>query len=530
MRATERLAGTLHSARVLARTGVLHATRPGRLAHAIGAARHWGPSLGGLVAATGARYDDRIAIIDERGTVTFSQLDIRTDALARGLESSGIRSSDTVGVLCRNHRYFVEATVALAKLGADILFLNTGFSGPQLREVMRREEAVALIHDEEFGDIAKDADVPARFVAWSDHTGFQLDALADAHASGPVPPRPPRESRTIILTSGTTGPPKGAAQSHTDDTSGIALLDRIPYHARETMVVAAPCFHSWGLANTIVGLLLGNTLVLARRFDPERTLELIAVHRANVLVAVPVMLLRIVDLPAETRARYDTSSLRFVPLSGSALPGDLATRFMDQFGEVIYNLYGSTEVGAVSVATPEDLRAAPGTAGRPPRGVDVRLLDDHNSEAAPGATGRIFVRSPLVFDGYTDGNSKSVIDGFMQTGDTGHFDVNGRLFVDGRDDDMIVSGGENVFPGEVEDVLAAHPDVVEAAVVGVPDEEFGQRLKAFIVRRPDATIDTESLRHYVRVHLANYKVPREIEFVAELPRNATGKLVKRHLS
>jgi acyl-CoA synthetase (AMP-forming)/AMP-acid ligase II len=270
--------------------------------------------------------------------------------------------------------------------------------------------------------------------------------------------------------------------------------------------------------------------VLARRFDPERTLELVAVHRAQVLVAVPVMLLRIVDLPDETRGRYDTSSLRFVPLSGSALPGDLASRFMDRFGDVLYNLYGSTEVGAVSVANPDDLRAAPGTAGRPPRGVDVRLLDDNGNPVAPGANGRIFVRSGLLFEGYTDGNSKAVIDGFMQTGDTGHFDTNGRLFVDGRDDDMIVSGGENVFPGEVEDVLARHPDIVEAAVIGVPDDEFGERLKAFVVRRPGAAVAVDALRSYVRDNLANYKAPRDIEFVDELPRNETGKLVKRELS
>jgi fatty-acyl-CoA synthase len=529
MRATDRLAGTLHSARVLARTGILHATRPVRVAHMIGAARHWGPSIGGVVAAAGARYGDRIAIVDERGTVTFAQLDARTDALARGLQSSGVHAGDMVGVLCRNHRYFVEATVALAKLGADVLFLNTGFSGPQLREVMQREGATALIHDDEFGDVAVDAEIAARYVAWSDHTTFQLDALADAHAMGPVPPRPARESRTILLTSGTTGTPKGASQGATDDTSGLALLERIPYHARETMVVAAPGFHAWGLTNMVVGLLLGNTLVLARRFDPERTLELIAVHRAQVLVAVPVMLLRIVDLPDDVRQRYDTSSLRFVPLSGSALPGDLASRFMDRFGDVLYNLYGSTEVGAVSVANPDDLRAAPGTAGRPPRGIEVRLLDDSGREVAPGSTGRIFVRSGLLFDGYTDGNSKAVVDGFMQTGDTGHFDADGRLFVDGRDDDMIISGGENVFPGEVEDVLATHPDVIEAAVVGVPDEEFGQRLKAFVVCRSGAGVDDDALRAHVRENLANYKVPREIEFVTELPRNATGKLVKRDL-
>jgi fatty-acyl-CoA synthase len=270
-------------------------------------------------------------------------------------------------------------------------------------------------------------------------------------------------------------------------------------------------------------------MVLERRFDPERTLALIAQYRAEVFVAIPVMLLRMMELPADVRARYDTSSLRFVPLSGSALPGDLATHFMDAFGDVVYNLYGSTEVGSVSVATPADLRAAPTTAGRPPRGTLVRLLDDDDHDVAPDASGRIFVRGPLTFSGYTDGRSKAIVDGFMHTGDTGHFDRDGRLFVDGRDDEMVVSGGENVFPHEVEDVIARHPDVVEAAVVGVPDTEFGTRLKAFVVARPGTGLDADGLRDYVRANLARFKVPRDVEFVDELPRNGTGKVMRRDL-
>ncbi len=295
------------------------------------------------------------------------------------------------------------------------------------------------------------------------------------------------------------------------------------------MVIAAPCFHAWGFANATTSMLLGDTMVLERTFDPQRCLALIAEHRAGVLVAVPVMLLRILEVPVARRADYDTSSLRFVPLSGSALPGDLATRFMDTFGNVLYNLYGSTEVGSVSVATPADLRAAPATAGRPPRGTRIRLLDEHDREVPAGTTGRIFARGPLSFTGYTDGGSKSVVDGFMHTGDTGHVDRAGRLFVDGRDDEMIVSGGENVFPSEVENVIAHHPDVVEAAVVGISDPEFGTRLKAFVVARPGTDVDAESVREHVRANLARFKVPREVEFVDELPRNHTGKVVRRDL-
>jgi fatty-acyl-CoA synthase len=241
------------------------------------------------------------------------------------------------------------------------------------------------------------------------------------------------------------------------------------------------------------------------------------------------MLLRLLELPRDVRRGYDTSSLRFVPLSGSALPGDLATRFMDAFGDVIYNLYGSTEVGSVSVATPTDLRAAPTTAGRPPRGTLIRLLDDDDRDVPAGTSGRIFVRGPLSFSGYTDGGQRNIVDGYMHTGDTGHLDHDGLLFVDGRDDEMIVSGGENVFPHEVEDVISSHPDVVEAAVIGVADPDFGTRLKAFVVARGETGLDAEAVRAYVRANLARFKVPRDVEFVAELPRNGTGKVLRREL-
>jgi acyl-CoA synthetase (AMP-forming)/AMP-acid ligase II len=528
-----RLRDALESGRAVARSGILHPTRPDRLVRAAAAYRHWGSSIASAFAVTAARYGERTAVVDERGTVTFSELDARADAIARGFTQLGIHAGDSVGVLCRNHRYIVEVGGALAKVGAHAVYLNTGFASHQLQSVYEREGAIALIHDEEFTEIAIAAGIGHRFVAWGDSTDITtptLDHLAARYAYGQRLDRPEHPSNSVILTSGTTGAPKGARRDlASSGASALTLLDCIPYRARETMVVAAPIFHSWGATNALTGLLFGNTIVLARHFDPEQTLAAIAQHRAQAVAAVPVMLLRLLELLADVRARYDTSSLRLVALSGSALPGDLAVRFMDAFGDVIYNLYGSTEVGVVSVASPADLRAAPATAGRPPRGTELALLDDHGQPVARGASGRIFVRGPFLFEGYTDGNTKQIIDGYMHTGDTGHLDDRGLLFVDGRDDDMIVSGGENVYPGEVEHAIATHPDVVEAAVIGVPDDEFGQRLKAFVVRRAGATLDTDGVRDHVRSTLARFKVPRDIEFVAELPHNPTGKVVKREL-
>ncbi|HTR89350.1 MAG TPA: AMP-binding protein, partial [Solirubrobacteraceae bacterium] len=484
----------LEVARTLLGTGMIRPERPDKSVRAIGALRKWGPTPAAAYTASAARYPDRQAIVDERGTLTFGEVSSRTNSLARALKREGIGEQDNVAIMCRNHRAFVEATVACSKVGAGALYLNTAFAGPQIADVMRREDPVALIYDEEFGNlVAEGGEGRKRYVAWHEPGERPLsDAdplLEQLIASEPDASltAPAEKGRVVILTSGTTGTPKGASRKQPDTLEpAAALFSKIPLRARETTMIAAPMFHSWGFAHFTLALPLASTLVLRRKFDPEDTLRAIAHHRASAVAVVPVMLQRMLELGRETISLYDTSCLRVIAASGSALPGELATRVMDTFGEVLYNLYGSTEVAWATIATPADLRAAPGTAGRPPMGTVVKLLDAEGREAPPGEGGRIFVANEMVFEGYTGGGNKEIVEGLMSTGDVGRFDAAGRLFVDGRDDEMIVSGGENVFPREVEDLLADHPDVEEVAVVGVPDEEFGQRLKAYVVLRPGA--------------------------------------------
>ncbi len=307
------------------------------------------------------------------------------------------------------------------------------------------------------------------------------------------------------------------------------MLSRIPLRAREHTMIAAPLFHAWGYAVWTMGLALSQTIVLRRRFEPEAMLEAVQRHRCATLCVVPVMLQRTLELAPDVLARHDHSSLRIIAASGSALPGALATRTMDAFGDVLYNYYGSTEVAWATIATPADLRAAPGTAGYPPPGTVVKLFDEHDREVAPGERGRIFVSNGMLFESYTGGGSKPRLANLMSTGDVGHFDPAGRLFVDGRDDEMIVSGGENVFPREVEDLLHRHEAIQEAAVIGVDDDEFGQRLCAIVVRREGQPLTEEDVKEYVKHNLARYKVPRDVRFVDALPRNATGKVLKREL-
>jgi fatty-acyl-CoA synthase len=522
-------------ARTLLETGILRPTRPDRALRALVALRRWGATPAAAYEGSAARHPDRLALVDERGSLTFAEVHRRTNALAWSLQRAGVQEGDGVAIMCRNHRGFVEASVACSKLGANLLYLNTAFAAPQIAEVLQREGPSVVIYDSEFAElVVKGAARRKRFIAWSEpEERLREPTLEELIATGEERGvRPPREhGRVVILTSGTTGAPKGARRKEPDSLEPMAaMLSKIPLRARETTVIAAPMFHSWGFAHFTLALPLASTLVLRRRFDPEDTLRAVAEHRASTLALVPVMLQRILDLDPARRERYDLSSLRVVALSGSALPGELAVRAMDALGDVVYNLYGSTEVAWATIATPEDLRAAPGTAGRPPLGTVVRLLDAEGREVPAGGTGRIFVGNEMMFEGYTGGGGKEIVDGLMSTGDVGRFDAAGRLFVEGRDDEMIVSGGENVFPREVEDLLADHSDVEEVAVVGVPDDEFGQRLRAYVVAREGAGLDEDAVKSHVRENLARYKVPREVVFMDELPRNATGKVLKRELS
>lgn len=510
---------TVDGARVLLRTGLVRVEPPRVFLRTVRASRRWDRTPAGAVAVNAERHGDRVALIDEEGPLSHVELHDRTNRLANAFAAMGIGPGDRVGLLARDHRGFVETLVAVSKLGADVLLLNTSFSGPQLRDALEREGAVALVHDAEFAPLAPDELI--RIVA--------DDLVLGNDSREPDPP--PEPGRQILLTSGTTGTPKGAQRPPAPLGAILGYLSRVPIRGREPLLVASPMFHAWGFAHMGLGLLLGAQIVIRRRFDPEATLATIAEHRVPAIALVPVMAQRIMELPSDVRARHDTSSLKLAVFGGSAIPGDLAVRFMDEFGDVVYNVYGSTEVAVASVASPADLRADPSTAGRLLPGIKVKLFDDDGREVPRGSVGRIFVGGEASFEGYTDGTGKAMAEGLMSSGDVGRFDASGRLSIEGRDDDMIVSGGENVFPHEVEDVISDLDQVSEAAVIGVPDDDFGQRLRAFVVLADGAaSLSEDDIRDAVRSTLARYKVPRDVIFVDELPRTSTGKVLKRELA
>ncbi|MGW0182932.1 acyl-CoA synthetase [Nocardia sp. NPDC003345] len=530
------LTDAVAAAAVLRRRGMFDPKRPDEMVRTARNARVYGPFATVLAHAV-RRGRHAAALVDERGTLTFDQLDRQANAFARGLRSAGIGPGTVVAALCRDHRGLVLTLLAAGKLGARVVLMNTGFAKPQLADVARREGVGAVLADIEFTAILDG--IPAstpRIYTWTDAVhpldpeAVTMDALI-AYNSDDALPAPRRAGGTVILTSGTTGTPKGAPRDKVSPLQSAQFLDRVPIPRDGTMVMAAPIFHGTGLSQFTLGWALGNKVVLRRRrFDPRETLAAVAEHRATSLVLVPTMLQRIVDLGPEVLAQYDTSSLQVIFSAGSPVSPDLAQRTAGAFGDVLYNLYASTEVAVAAVATPEDMRVAPGTVGRPPVGCRVAIYDEQRRKVTtPGVVGTIFVSSGLSFGGYTDGRNKEIVDGMLSSGDVGHFDTAGRLFIDGRDDDMIISGGENVFPLEVENLLAGRADILEAAVIGVQDRDFGTRLRAFVVPARDAVLDEEEIKRYVRANLARHKVPRDVVFIDELPRNATGKLVRREL-
>jgi fatty-acyl-CoA synthase len=534
----ERGSAELHYLQKMITSGAFGFEPPQNLA-ALGAdVVRWG-EIGMIPALNARRNPHRTAIVDDEGTMTFAELNDAVNAVANGLLGLGVRGGDGVAILARNHRWFLIANYACARVGARTILLNTEFSGPQIRDVSEREGARVIIYDDEYSDAVKMASPALGAIRAlgtnpdspepSSSTDETLAELIE-RSSKDAAPKATKKSSIIILTSGTTGTPKGATRHAPPTLAPIGgVLSAVPFKAGEVTALPSPMFHALGYLHATIAMTLGSTLVLHRRFTPAVVLSDVATHKVTAIVVVPVMLSRMLDALETMPTKPDLSNLRIIFVSGSQLGAELATRAMKDIGPVVYNLYGSTEISFVSIARPQDLKKNPATVGPMIKGVKVKILDEHGSELPTGKVGRIFVGTFFPFEGYTGGGNKEIIDGLMSSGDVGYFDSDGLLYVSGRDDEMIVSGGENVFPAEVEDLISGHPEVIEATAIGVEDKDFGQRLRAFVVLKDGAALTEDAVKDYVRNHLARYKVPREVIFLAELPRNPTGKILKREL-
>jgi fatty-acyl-CoA synthase len=531
-------AAELHYARKMFEAGALRLEPPQNMAAMLADIVRWG-EFGMIPALNARRHPNRTAVIDDDGELTFGELDQAAHAVANGLLTMGVTGGDGVAILARNHRWFLISVYGAARAGARIILLNSEFSGPQIKEVAEREGAKVFIYDDEYTAAVAQAEPElgklralGKNPDKEEPSGSTDETLADliARSSGSPAPKVTKHSSIIILTSGTTGTPKGANRSTPPSLAPIGgVLSHVPFKAGEVTSLPAPMFHALGFLHGTIAMMLGTTLVLRRRFKPATVLADIEKHKVTAMVVVPVMLSRILDQLDQTSPKPNLSSLRIVFVSGSQLGAELATRALKDLGPVIYNLYGSTEIAFATIARPKDLSINPATVGPVVKGVRVKIVDDNGNEVPQGQIGRIFVGNTFPFEGYTGGGGKQIIDGMLSSGDVGYFDEHGLLYVSGRDDEMIVSGGENVFPAEVEDLISGHPEVVEATALGVEDKEWGARLRAFVVKTDGATIDEDAIKTYVKDHLARYKVPREVVFLDELPRNPTGKILKREL-
>lgn len=480
------------------------------------------PNLGSAVALHAAMQPGRAAIVDEQGTVSWRRLNDRVRRLANALLTVA-EPGDRVAFMLRNGRENVECYAACGLAGMSAVPVNTWSSTDDIRHIVQTQEPKLLIADREFTDAVTGAGAPAIWWVGED------DAYERHLAAAPDKPPPVKGSSHIVThTSGTTGKPKGAQRQLGGGALGVLVtfLEQVPLRRTDVFFIAPPLFHQFGQAMMAVGLVLGSTLVLRRRFDAEEFLQAAVVNRATAAAVLPVMLQRI----AELTGPVPVPRFRLVLSSGSALPPALRDRAEHRIGDVIYDLYGSTEVGWATIASPQDHHRRPGSVGRPGRDTTIVIVDDEGNRLPPGEPGRIFVASGFAFEGYTGVEAdQAVIDGAIEIGDVGYLDDDGYLFVTGRSDDMIVSGGENIFPSEVEGALEHHPDIRENAVVGIDDEEFGQVLHAFVVVRDGAALTAGDVKTFVQERLARYKAPKKVTFLDALPRNATGKILKKDL-
>ncbi|MFT4199805.1 AMP-binding protein [Gordonia sp. (in: high G+C Gram-positive bacteria)] len=523
----------LGAATAIATSGVLRPPGPRAAVRLARAVYRYGSTPAALVAIAAARFPDRPAVVDEFGSITYREVVDAASAVAADIRAAGGGPGGAVGLLCRNHRGFIVALAAAAQTGADVVSINTEVPAAQLAALLARHDLDVLIHDDEFSAAIADSGWRGHAIlADPDAAGHSLWSLA----ADPPPPVPPSRTsgKTVLLTSGTTGLAKGVPRTIGASAivqlaaTGVAHVDLRP---GDVVYVAPPFFHGFGILALVGTVAVGGTVVCRRRFDAEAALADMRRHRATVLIAVPVMLQRLVAVPDVANEAADIP-LRTAVTGAAPITTATVRAFQRAFGNILVNGYGSTEAGVVSIASPADLAAAPSAAGRPGLGVSIRIVDDDGAPVPVGTSGRIVVRGPLDYDGYTPdpalrSTAKPVLDGHVDTGDLGHLDASGLLFIDGRSDDMVVSGGENVFPREVEDVLTDVPGIADAVVLGVDDEEFGQVLAAFVVA--DGAVTDDGVRNALRQRLERYKIPKTITRVPAIPRNAAGKVLKADL-
>jgi fatty-acyl-CoA synthase len=536
------------AARVAHSTGVMTAMRPGRLLQFVRAARETklGPHLAVLYHASNQPEKEAIVEYDEHGVrrLTWGQLNATINRLCHALVARGIKGGEQVAVMLPNGIEYLVVQQALARISATSVQIGYRLKAGEIAYILQNAEPRATIVHAKFLDTMKEARVvaeakdPLIAVGGNGNYGADVDdwdrALAAASYELPPRVRGGDGGGVIVYTSGTTGKPKGAKRKWKQtgvEAVGDMIL-RCGMNADDRHLVVCPLYHSAAPAFVAVMMSLGATVVLMNHFEPEAALRVIQDEKITCSMMVPTMLVRMCALPVDVRAKYRTTSLRWIMSGAAPLSTETARQVLEQLGPVLFNFYGSTETGLVTMAGPLDHKARPGTIGKALRGNNIRLLDDDGREVAAGSIGELYARNSTLIAGYhrnEEATNSASRDGFFSVGDLGRVDADGFYYLESRKHDMVISGGVNIYPREIEDHLHTHPSILEAAVVGVPDPEWGETLKAFIVRRDGKSISEAEVIEYCRASLADYKRPRKVVFLAELPRNPTGKVMKSEL-
>jgi long-chain acyl-CoA synthetase len=496
--------------------------------------------------ANAAATPDRIALVCGTRRLTYGDLDRWTNRIANALAARGLGAGGRVAVLLPNGAEFLAVTHAAGKLGALAVPINYRWRRHEIAYILEDAAPEVFVLDATF--LAEAA--PARSAAGRPAPerclvvggiGAGLPAFADAVAAepdtAPATGVPPGGFNILVYTSGTTGRPKGVMHPTFDPKVGFESQKRIiemwGFTPDDVHLVAGPMYHTMPNAYAAQHLFVGATVVVMPRFDAEECLRLIATEHVTTSSMVPAHFIRILELLPEVRARYDVASVRKILHAAAPCPPEVKRRIMDVFPPgAIWEFYGATE-GPGTIISPDEWLARPGSVGRPWPGITVKILDDERRELPAGEVGTIYLSSlgsrKFSYRNASDKTAAAFVGDFFTVGDMGWLDDAGYLFIADRRTDMVISGGVNIYPAEIEAALVAHPDVVDAAVFGVPDERWGESLLAVVEPRPGATLDAAVVQTWCREHLADYKTPRAVEFIAELPRDPNGKVLKRQL-
>jgi acyl-CoA synthetase (AMP-forming)/AMP-acid ligase II len=485
-------------------------------------------------------HPDRPAVIDGERTMSWRAYHEARNRLAHALAELGLAAGEHVAIYSDNALEVLLASAAARALGLIAVPVNHRLTAEEVAYILDDADAVAAFVGDAFVPTLERVRTGAPRLRHVVLLGAErrpwavpLDALLARGRPDPPATRPGLGG-SMIYTAGTTGRPKGARRRASDPAVVLPRLAALDCVAPDDVhLVAGPLYHSAPGGFAQFAHALGQTVVVMRRFDAEEALRAIERHRCTTTFMAPTLLKRLVDLPPATRARYDVSSMRSIVVAAAPCPMRVKEAVLAWFGPVLYEFYGSTELGVNTVLAPHDMLRKPHSCGRAAPGTELAVLDEAGRPLPPGQPGELHVRrNEGMFDGYyknADATRQTERGDWLSVGDVAWMDDEGFVYICDRKRDMIISGGVNIYPAEIEDVLHRHPAVEDVAVFGVPDEEWGERVHAAIKPREGVHLGTDDVRAFARQHMADYKVPREVSFHQDFPRDAAGKLIKRLL-